>query len=316
MRRSGSLVRLMQGILAGVLCIVALTPSVVLADSNFATEMRPDKITLTSKYPTVTGPADTRFMFAVDLKYELTDLDPMMGDYDTGRLQRRVFDLLLTGPEGWEVFVAESSWQLTTRIAAVNLSALGLPQSLVVVAYAPYWENPEPGDYPIKVEVRSGELYDAIDLTARITAWYGLDVKTASDRLNVKTTAGDPVTLDLLVSNTGRATLDTVTLSSTKPDGIANENWAVKYDPAKIEDLQPGESQDVSVIITPPSKTIAGEYTVTLDIAGKPSLSQEPPSLDIRVSVATTARWLIVGLAIVLGTVGALIYAFTAVRQR
>ena len=159
-------------------------------------------------------------------------------------------------------------------------------------------------------------MYDAVDLPARITAWYGLDVKTASDRLNVKTTSGEPVTLDLVVSNSGRATLDTVTLSSVKPDGIANENWAVKYEPSKVEDLEPGESRDVQVIITPPSKTIAGEYTVTLDIAGKPALSQEAPSLDIRVSVATTLRWLILGLLIVLATVGALVYAFTAVRQR
>jgi len=293
-----------------------LAPSGVLAAENFSPVMRPDRITVSCKYPTVTGSAHTTFMFQIELKYELTDLDPIMGEYDTGRLQRRVFDIDLSYPDGWEAYVAESSWQLSTRISAVSLAALGLGQALVVVANAPYWEYPAPGDYPIGVVVSSGDLRAEVNLTAKITAWYGLEVSTANERLNVKTTSGTPVELGLIVTNTGHATLDKVTLSSTKPSGIANENWAVKYVPESIEGLEPGQEREVRVVITPPAKTISGDYTVKLDIGGKPALSQVPPSVDIRVSVATKSIWLIVGLLIALATVAGLVYAFTAVRQR
>jgi uncharacterized membrane protein len=300
-----------------VVCGVALlAPSVALADQNFSTDMRPDRITISSKYPTVTGSAHTTFMFTIELKYELTDLDPLMGDYDTGRLQRRVFDMDLSFPDGWEVFVAESSWQVGSRISSISLAALGLEQSLVVVANAPYWENPAPGDYPISVVVSSGDLREQLDLTAKITAWYGLDVKTATERLNVKTTSGEAVELGLILTNTGQATLDKIVLSSLKPSGIANETWSVKYEPESVEDLEPGQEREVRVLITPPSKTISGDYTVTLDIAGKPALSQTPPSVDIRVSVATKFIWLAVGLLIALATVAGLVYSFTAIRQR
>ena len=316
MRRSGHLSQLMSIMLAGILGVAVLAPSVALAADIPASETRPDRITVSAKYPSVTGSAHTTFMFAVDLKYELTDLDPIMGDYDTGRLQRKIFDIELSCPPGWEVFVAESSWQLTTRLSSVSLQALGMPQSLVVVANAPYWENPAPGDYPIRMEVSSGELTSSVDLTATITAWYGLKVTTSSERLNVRTTSGEPVSLGLVVANTGHATLDTISMSSVRPAGIANENWAVKYEPETIESLEPGASRDVSVVITPPSKTISGDYTVTLDVGGKPSLSQVPPSLDIRVSVATKTSWLVLGLLLVLATVAGIIYAFAAVRQR
>ncbi len=316
MRRSGHFTRLSSIALAVVFGAGLLAPAAALADENFSSVMRPDRITVSSKYPTVTGSAHTTFMFQIELKYELTDLDPVMGEYDTGRLQRKVFDIELSYPEGWEVFVAESSWQLSTRISSVSLAALGLAQSLVVVANAPYWEYPAPGDYPIKVAVSSGSLRSEIDLTAKITAWYGLDVSTATERLNVKTTSGTPVELGLLLTNTGHETLDKVTLSSVKPSGIANENWSVKYEPESIEGLEPGQEREVLVVITPPVKTISGDYTVKLDVGGKPALSQVPPSLDIRVSVATKSVWLIVGLLIALATVAGLVYAFTAVRQR
>jgi len=299
------------------LCGAALlAPSAALADENFSSVMRPDRITLSAKYPTVTGSAHTTFMFQIELKYELTDLDPIMGEYDTGRLQRKVFDIELSYPEGWEAYVAESSWQLSTRISSVSLAALGLGQSLVVVANAPYWEYPAPGDYPIGVVVSSGELQAQVDLTAKITAWYGLEATTATDRLNVKTRSGEPVELGLVLANTGHATLDKVTLSSVKPTGIANENWAVKYEPESVEGLEPGQQREVRVVITPPEKAISGDYTVTLDIGGKPALSQVPPSLNIRVSVATKPVWLVVGLLVTLATVAGLVYAFTAVRQR
>jgi len=311
MRKSG-LVTMLAAVLLGGLVPFVLSANAVNAEG----EMRPDAIGVSCKYPSATGPADTTFMFQVELTYRLTDTtyeDQLM---DTGRLQSRIFDFELSGPDGWEVFVAESSWKLDTRIKAMQLRALGVPQSMVVVASAPWWENLAPGEYPIELKVSSGDIGDTLNLKAIVTAWYGIEATTVGDRLNTTTTAGNPAAVDLKVTNTGSAALDKVSVSSTRPTGIANEQWVVRFEPDSIKDLAPGEEQQVRVSITPPENAISGDYYVTLSLAGEPTLSDYNPSLEVRVSIETRPTWVAIGVLIVVLAFGALMYAFFALRQR
>ncbi len=292
------------------------TPGPVSADDGTTGEMRPDALSVSCKYPSASGPADTRFMFQIDFLYQLTDIDPTNPIPDTGQLQTRVFDLDVTGPEGWQVFVAESSWKLDSRMTSMLMRALGVPQNVVVVATAPWWTNLQPGSYPIVLKMTSGNITEEVDLEAIVTAWYGIDATTVDNRLNTDTTAGAPATVDVVVTNTGSATLNQVDISSTKPDGVADEQWLVRFDPDSIKDLAPGEQRQVSVAITPPEKTISGDYYVTLQTAAQPKLSDDSPSLDIRVSVETRPTWAVIGIAIVLLAFGGLMYAFLVLRQR
>lgn len=316
MRRTGLSILVLTAILLGGLVPLVLSPGEVRADAYQPAVLRPDAISVSSKYPSATGPADTTFMFQFDLNYRLTDMTAEDAMLDTGRLQTRVFEFQLSGPEGWEIFVAESSWQLDRRIKAMQLRALGVPQSMVVVASAPWWENIEPGEYPIVLEVTAGDISATLTLKAVVTAWYGLRATTVDDRLNTSTAAGSAATVDLKLTNTGSATLDNISISSSKPSGIANQQWAVRFEPATIKDLAPGEEQIVKVSVTPPANAISGDYYVRLSLASEPALSDFNPSMDVRVSVVTRPAWVVVGAVIVVLAFAGLILAFYVLRQR
>ncbi len=295
-----------------VLCVLFVgaafvAPAAVMAQDEEATEepvVIPDELQVNAKFPSMTGPADSTFKFEVEFTFR------------TGKKQGEDFDLTVSGPTGWLTYIAESSYKLDSQISAIHLEPYAVKQPVLVVAVAPFWLYPEPGDYPIEFRATSPDVDEVVDLTATITARYGVSAETTSGRLNTKTTAGKSTTFNVKVTNSGTAVLDKVSLSSTKPSGIANEQWAVKFEPEKVENLGPGEEQEVEVSITPPSKTIAGDYMVTLKFDGEPALSSAPPSLDIRVSVATKTAWGIIGAVIVVLVIGGLVWAFREFGRR
>ena len=295
-----------------VLCVLFVgaafvAPVAVMADEEGDAEappVIPDELRVNAKFPSMTGPADSTFKFEVEFTFRTQN---QLGED---------FDLTVSGPTGWLTYIAESSYKLDSQISAIHLEPYAVKQPVIVVAVAPFWLYPEPGDYPIEFRATSPNVDEAVNMTATITARYGVSAVTTSGRLNTKTTAGNAATFNVKVINSGTAVLDNVSLTSSKPSGIANEQWTVKYEPEKIENLGPGEEQEVEVSITPPSKTIAGDYMVTLKFDGDPALSSAPPSLDIRVSVATKTAWGIIGAVIVVLVIGGLVWAFREFGRR
>ena len=256
------------------------------------------------KFPAMTGPADSSFNFEVEFTYR------------SGEPRGRTFDLAVTGPPGWLTYIAESTYKLDSQISAIFLEPYSVKQPIVVVAVAPFWLYPEPGDYPIELRASAGDLADVVTLTATITARYGLAAETTSGRLNTKTTAGKTAVVGVNLTNTGTAGLDKVTLASTKPVGIGTDQWEVVFSPASIENLGPGDSTEVQVSITPPANTVAGDYMVTLNYSCDPALSSAPPSLAIRVSVATQTTWGLIGALVVVVVAGGLVWAFRKYGRR
>lgn len=256
------------------------------------------------KFPSLTGPADSSFKFEVEFTYR------------SGDARGKTFDLAVTGPPGWLTYIAESTYKLDSQISAIFLEPYSVKQPVVVVAVAPFWLYPEPGDYPIELRASSGDLQDVINMTATITARYGLAAETVSGQLNTKTTASKPASFGVKITNTGTARMDKVTLTATKPAGISNNEWVVAFEPASIENLGPGDSAEVQVSITPPANTVAGDYMVTLNFSGEPALSSAPPSLAIRVSVAASTAWGIIGALVVAAVVAGLVWAFRKYGRR
>ncbi len=235
------------GIVAGS---ALLAPAMVLAQDDEETPTVPviqEILQINPKFPSMTGPADSSFKFEVEFTYR------------SGDARGKAFDLSVTGPPGWFTYIAESTYKLDSQISAIFLEPYSVKQPVVVVAVAPFWLYPEPGDYPIEFRATSGDLQDVVTLTATITARYGLEAKTQSGRLNTKTTAGKDATFGINVINSGTARLDKVTLGSSKPAGIGNEEWRVVFSPATIENLGPGDEVEVQVTITPPPNTVAGD---------------------------------------------------------
>ena len=263
-----------------------------------------EKIELNTKYPIRPGPSDTTFEFEVELSY-------------LGGEELRTFELSATGPTGWATRIQQSTYE-TKEVSAIRLDPVKLyPETVVVVAMAPFWLFPEPGDYTIKLEAAAGEIKGSIDLTARITARYGFTAETASGRLNIKATAGkESSPFSIIIINTGTATLDKITFSSTKPVGIGSEEWGVTFKPDKIEALEPSDKQEVKVSIRPPAKTIAGDYMTTLRFDSDPKPSAVPPKLEIRVAVGTSTKWGWIGAGIVIAVIAGLVVGFRQLGRR
>lgn len=260
---------------------------------------------LQAKYPALSGPADTSFEFEVGLSFRY------------GK-EPREFQLRTTGPEGWLTYVCESSYQKDKQLTAIRLETYSVSEKVLVVAMAPFWLFPEPGDYTIEMEAVSEDLSlrDSIGLTATITARYNLAAETTSGRLNTKATAGKESSFSIIVTNIGTATLDKVTFSSTKPSGIGNEEWSITFKPDKIEALHPWDEQEIEVTVKPPSKTIAGDYMTTLKFDAEPELSAEPPKLEIRVTVSTPTKWGWIGAGIIAAVIAGLVVGFRRFGRR
>jgi uncharacterized membrane protein len=251
-----------------------------------------------SDFPVLTGPSDTQFLWEVDFTRA-------GGDEDL------VFDLTITGPEDWLYYTAEDRYNKEKRISAIRINRFSIKETIAVIAVAPYWLNPDPGDYTFTVETTSGDLSASIDLTARVTARYDLDSQTelTGNRLNISAKAGDESLLPISVTNTGTASLDTVNLSSSKPEG-----WSISFSPAKLENLAPGANQEIDVIIKPDKKTISGDYMVYLEVSGEPTANAM--DLAIRVTVETSTKWGVIAILIIVAVAAALFLIFRQLGRR
>ena len=254
------------------------------------------EVTLTTKFPVVTGNSGDTFEFAVDITYKGTD--------------RRQFDLTTTVPSQWQAFPISSYPE--KQIAVVVIDPLASPSygvEKITVRLSPMSGHlPEPGDYVVTLEVSSGDIKASIDLTARVLVQYGLELITQTGMLNTDATAGRDNHLSVLVINSGSATLENITLSSTKPEG-----WSITYNPEKIESLEPGLTQEVDVVITPPGKTIAGDWAVTIR-AQSPEVSSS--TLNLRVTVLTPTIWGWVGVIIVVAVIAGVGILFWRLGRR
>ena len=280
----------------------AISPGVILLEQasppdEETSEEPEEKIEFETKYPVLSGAADRIFEFEVKLTY-------------SGGEEARDFELNIEAPEGWLAYVCESTYNKDKEISSIRLDP-SLTSTVGVIAMAPFWLYPEPGEYTITLEAASEKIKGSFDLISKITARFDFYVQTKLEggRLNIKAESGKESYLPLEVINTGTAALNKVTFSSINPEG-----WRVTFNPEKIESLPAGDSQEVEVSIKPPAKTIAGDYMITLRFAGDPS--SHANDLNIRVTVGTSTKWGLIGVGIVVAIIAGLAVAFTRLGRR
>jgi len=254
-----------------------------------------EKLELESKFPVLSGESGEIYEAEVEIKYQGSE--------------RKRFDLTTTVPKDWRAY-AESSYP-KKQIAAIELGpAEGFPASeKITVTFGPvYWYLPDPGEYVVTLEVSSGELRATIDLTAKVTAKYKLEMTTETGRLNTEVTAGRDNHFSIKLVNTGSAAIEDVTFSSSKPEG-----WSIKFEPEKVDSIESGLTQDVDVIIkAPKGKTIAGDYAITINANSK----KVSDKLELRVTVLTPSIWGWVGIIIVLVVIAGLAVIFRQLGRR
>jgi uncharacterized membrane protein len=255
----------------------------------------PPMMKMTTDYPKLEAIATGTFTFAVALSYT--------GD------TARVFDLNTTGPAGWDISITPQ--YDTQRISSISMDASAYApttKTLKLTITPQMYPLPDPGDYTITLHATSGDVSGRIDLIARITAKYALNVLPYSQVYNTKAQAGRDNTYSLVITNTGTAAIENIAFSSEKPEG-----WEITFKPSKIDLLNTLDQNTVDVDIKPPPKTVAGDYMVTLHVAGTQATADK---MDVRVTVQTPTIWGWVGVIIIVVVVAGLIVVFMRFGRR
>lgn len=150
------------------------------------------------------------------------------------------------------------------------------------------------GRYPIRFSVLGGELSAETQLSAEITGSPELRLVGPQQRLSGEAVAGEERSFTFTLQNSGSAPASGVSLSATPPSG-----WEVTFEPAELDAIEPGATQEVSVAIAPSERAIAGDYMVSLRASGE-GVSE---STQFRVTVKTATLWGIAGLGVIAAAV-------------
>lgn len=248
-----------------------------------------DDIQITTSYPVLRGQTDARFEFSLEVLNK-SDSD-------------RTFNLSYLGPEKWEI-------NFKPAYEAKQISSLrikGGQSQTVAVEVSPPRET-KAGEYPVLVKIGSGEQKAEAKLMVVLTGIFKLDAGTPTGILSLETMVGKPANISLFVKNTGSAANRNVGFSSFKP-----ENWEVKFNPEKIEALDPGALKQVEVTITPAKEALVGDYSVGLMVDGEKGSSK---TIELRTTVKASTAWGWIGIGIIIFVIAGLSALFIWLGRR
>jgi uncharacterized membrane protein len=256
-------------------------------------------VTLSCKYPDLSGTATTEFGYDVMLLYY-------------SGTESKLFDLKVTGPDVFSYSIRQS-YGGDTDVASIKLDpGKTLGETLKIKASPNIFNLPQPGEYTFTFTATSGDLTRTIDLKAIVTAKYGLIIDTTGGILSTQLTADKDNYFTVTVVNTGTADLKDINLTTSVRGSPSN--WEVKTEPTEIGTLAPKEEKEVKLNIRPPAKTISGDYEVSLTAKTKAANAQD--EIKIRVTVLTQNIWGWVGIGIVVIVVAGLIVMFMFLGRR
>ena len=239
-----------------------------------------------SSYPILQNTMGSFFEFEITLYYEGSE--------------PRTFDLDMILPEGWTgVFTGGYP---ETEVSAFTVEP-GKKNETITLTVSPASENlPQPGEYVFTVRAAADNLTASVDLKAivfPIPHQYILYMSTATlqSEFSVRPDQTNHITIQL--TNAFSGTVNNIIFTAEEPAG-----WDITFTPGTVAVLEPGVTQEIDVVITPPAGTEAGDYPLTLKAIG----DQTETEREYRITVVTSTAWgsagigiavaIIVGLAI------------------
>lgn len=231
----------------------------------------PQRLSLEAELPILKGPPTSSFRYRVTLKNE-SDRDLLVS-------------LEYEAPKGWQVTFtpAFSSQQVTSLpIKAGESKDLDVEVSLP--------KDTKADTYGLTLRAAAGEAKAELALTLEVTGRPEVRFTTKEGRLSGQVVAGRENAVKLVVKNEGSAPAKNLSFSAMEPSG-----WEVKFEPDKLDALEPGQEQEVTAHIKPSPKAVTGDYMVTLSLSGSDGLSE---SLDYRATVVRSSLWGLVGVGI------------------
>jgi len=240
------------------------------------------------QYPELRGKSGSTFGFKADLKNDSEE--------------DRTYGLSFKAPDGWDL-VFKPSYE-DKQVSSVQIKS-GSSQSLDISVTPP--AQVQAGEYPITITAASQADRVSANLKVIVTGSYTMAMSTRTDVFNTQATAGQESPFYVTITNTGSAPLQNVSLSSSKPEG-----WTVTFKPDKIDQLDPGAQREITMLIKPSAKAIAGDYMLSVS-ATHPQVTL---NRDIRVTVETPTILGWIGAAILVLVIGGLLGLFMKLGRR
>jgi uncharacterized membrane protein len=231
----------------------------------------PQRLALEAELPILKGPPTSSFRYRVTLRNE-SDRDLLVS-------------LEYEAPKGFQVtFTPAFSGQ---QVTSLPIKA-GESRDLDVEVSLP--KDTQADTYALTIRAVAGESKAELGLTLEVTGRPEVRFTTKEGRLSGQVTAGRENPVKLLVKNEGSAPAKNLAFSAFEPSG-----WEVKFEPDKIDLLEPGKEEEVTARIKPSPKAVTGDYMVTLSLRGDDGLSE---SLDYRATVVRSTLWGLVGVGL------------------
>ena len=195
------------------------------------------------------------------------------------------FGLEADTPLGWRVAFRPSFQDADIRAIAIRS---GGSASVDAVVTAP--STAAPGVYPVVLRaIPDGLAPEEIALQVELRGVPDLRLTTASGLLTVDANAGATTDIKVQVVNAGAAT-DNIRFVTGVPPG-----WGVKIDHNPVPRIEANGAFDVTVSVTPPEKTVPGDYQFQL-IA---SVEGQSTGLIVGVTVVRSDVFAILGIALI-----------------
>ncbi|MGC8876115.1 NEW3 domain-containing protein [Thermus sp.] len=231
----------------------------------------PQRLSLEAELPILKGPPTSAFRYRVTLKNE-SDRDLLVS-------------LEYEAPKGFQVTFTPAFG--SQQVTSLPIKA-GESKDLDVEVSLP--KDTKADTYAVTLRALAGEAKAELGLTLEVTGRPEARLSTKEGRLSGQVVAGRENPVKLLVKNEGSAPAKNLSFSAMEPSG-----WEVKFEPDKIEALDPGQEKEVTARIKPSPKAVTGDYMVTLSLSGDDGVSA---SLDYRATVVRSTLWGLVGIGL------------------
>jgi uncharacterized membrane protein len=231
----------------------------------------PAKLSVKAQLPSLRGSPKSNFEYTLSIKN------------DSGRDVTASF--AAQAPENFETSFTEAYG--TQELSSIPIPA-GQSKDVKLKVRPP--STVDAGHFPVSVTVKAEDATATTDLALDVVGQPQLQVAGRDGLLSARAVAAQQTSIPIVVTNTGSAPAENVTLSASSPSG-----WKVTFNPETLERLVPGKDTEVQALVTPSDKSLAGDYMVSL----RANSRGESASSQFRITVNTSTVWGMVGAGVI-----------------
>ena len=231
----------------------------------------PAKLSVKAQLPSLRGSPKSNFEYTLSIKN------------DSGRDVTASF--AAQAPENFETSFTEAYG--TQELSSIPVPA-GQSKDIKLKVRPP--STVDAGHFPVSVTVKAEDATATTDLALDVVGQPQLQVAGRDGLLSARAVAAQQSSIPIVVTNTGSAPAENVTLSASSPSG-----WKVTFNPETIERLVPGKDTEVQALVTPSDKSLAGDYMVSV----RANSRGESASSQFRITVNTSTVWGMVGAGVI-----------------